>query len=269
MKHFDDNMCQAIANKARLDLIHLAEVCKESIHFGGAFSMMEIVAVLYNSVLREGKDKFLLSKGHGAPAVYTVLHQLKAIDDDTLNTYRKDGSPLTELMEYNPAMGFETSGGSLGLGPSLAVGMALLAKKKNQDGEIYVIVGDGEMDEGSVWEAIMFAAQHCLNQLTLIIDFNGLQLDDYTDNIISLSRLGERLAAFGWNVMEIDGHNCKELLQAFRLDSEKPKAVIAHTIKGKGVTFMEGKSLWHDLILSGKELEQAREEVMRYVANGQ
>lgn len=270
--------CQRLADSMRKEMIDLVEYANDTMHWGGSYSSAEILAVLYQEVLnckeknilQEQKDKFLLSKGHAALAVYTVMHQIGMLSDAQIKTYQKDGSCISELMAAKKELGFETSGGSLGINLSYAAGLALLAKRKGYTYKTYVEVGDGELDEGAVWEAIMSASQFGLDNLTLIIDANTIQSDGATKDIMSWENLGERLRSFGWKVVSVDGHNCKELLDAFLNHGEerKPKAVIANTVKGKGVSFFENDYLWHDKVLRGAELERAKEEVMRLVENG-
>lgn len=263
--------CQEYAQAMREEMIYLTKYGNDTMHWGGSFSSAEIFAVLYSEILNcknkelkaEEKDKFLLSKGHAALALYTALHQCGILSDEQMKTYQQDGSYISELMEYKPEWGFEASGGSLGINPSYAVGLALLAKKKGYTYKTYIEVGDGEIDEGAVWEAIMAASQFKLDNLVLIIDANTVQSDGFTKDIMTWENLDERLKAFGWNVKSVDGHNCGELIDAFKnsYEMDKPLAIIAHTVKGKGVSFMENNYLWHDKVLKGAELEQAKEEV--------
>ena len=180
---------QNLANLARLDLIEISEGMRESIHWGSAFSIMEIAGVLYSNVIDEKKDMVLLSKGQGGPGIYALMHRLGLISDETWKTFHCDGSSLSELMEYNKKLGFYISGGSLGLALSYACGVGLLWKKTKKDGRIYVIMGDGEVDEGSVWEAFMSIGHFKLDNITLIIDANGLQSDGEVDMIMPLPDL--------------------------------------------------------------------------------
>lgn len=271
-------VCQHIADLMRIEMVELAEIATDTMHWGGSFSSAEIFAVLYHSVLNcrkkdipaAEKDKFLLSKGHAALGVYAAMHQVGLIKNEIMKTYQQDGSPLSELMTANAEMGFETSGGSLGINPSYAVGLALLAKRKGYSYRTFVETGDGEMDEGAVWEAVMAAAQFQLDNLTLIVDANTIQSDGNTKDIMSWENLEARLESFGWNVVSVDGHNCVQLLDAFHghHTAGKPKAVIANTVKGKGVSFFENDYLWHDKILRGEEFLRAREEVAVHAENG-
>ena len=249
----------------------MVQFSNDTMHWGGSFSSAEIFAVLYkevlncinNELLEIERDKFLLSKGHAALGLYATFNILGMLSDEQLSTYQKDGGELSELMESNPTLGFETSGGSLGINLSYGAGLALLAKRKNYSYKTYVEVGDGELDEGSVWEAIMFASQQKLDNLILIVDANTVQSDGFTKDIISWENLENRLKSFGWNTLAVDGHDCGELLDAFLNYSIKdmPLAIIANTIKGKGISFMENNYLWHDKVISKKELEIARGEI--------
>lgn len=192
------------------------------------------------------------------------MYKVGLLSENQLSTYQQDGSPLSELVQANEELGFEASGGSLGLDASYAVGVALLAKKKGFSYRVYVEMGDGELDEGNVWEAIMAASQYKLDNLTMIIDANNVQLSGKTSDIMSWNNLLNRLESFGWNVISVNGHDCLALLDAF-MNNHKlniPLAVIANTIKGKGVSFMENDYHWHDHLLKGELLLKAREEVL-------
>lgn len=263
--------CQKLANRIRMKMLDMAEYGKNEMHWGGSFSCAEIFAVLYSEFLNikeknlefGEKDKFLLSKGHAALGVYATMNLMNLLSDDQIKMYQQDGSPISELMEANEELGFETSGGSLGINPSYGVGLALLAKKRGYPYRTVVVVGDGEIDEGSVWEAIMAGSQYKLDNLTMIVDANTMQSDGFTRDIMSWANLEERLKSFGWNTISVDGHNCRELLMALENYFEKgrPKAIIANTTKGKGVSFFENNYLWHGRVLKEKELEQAKKEV--------
>lgn len=270
-------ICHEFANSMRKKMLEMSEISSGPMHWGGSFSCAEILATLYCAVLNvkdKGlddmhKDKFLLSKGHAAMAVYSAMNLSGLLSDELLETYQQDGSIISELLEADRSLGFETSGGSLGLGLSYGAGLALAAKRKNYPYKVYVLVGDGEMNEGSIWEALMFASQHRLDNLTLIIDSNGLQSDGPTSEIVGGGSMKDRLCSFGWNTISVDGHCCKQLTEALACSNEKgmPKAIIANTIKGKGVSFFENDFTWHDRSLKGTELEKAGEEVSRLVGN--
>lgn len=269
--------CQLIAHRIRQKMLEVPSFYNDTIHWGGSFSSIEIFSVLYNCVLNchnknldvTQKDKFLLSKGHASLGYYTTLLLTGLMSEEKWLTYRQDGGDLSELVEYNESLGFEMSGGSLGLGLSYGAGLALLAKKRNYDYKVYVEVGDGEMDEGSVWEAVMFASQNKLDNLIMVVDANKAQSDGETAGIISWKNLRLQLESFGWNTLSVDGHSCDELIDAFLNNNvvNKPKAIIANTVKGKGVSFMESDYSWHDKVLRGEELEIARKEVNLYVDN--
>ena len=260
---------QEIADKARLDMIDRSEVIGESMHWGGAFSLMEIMSVLLCDIYNKDRDVFILSKGHAAGGLYAIMHRLEMISDDLWNTYRMDGSELSELIEFNHKLGFACSGGSLGLGPSYGEGVAILKKRLNQEGHVYVVIGDGEANEGSVWEAFASIAHYSLDNFTLIIDKNNLQSDGDTKMVMKIPNLSECLKGFGWNTFEIDGHDCESILRVFSNNESngRPTAVICNTIKGKGVSFMEGESVWHDRLMSMSELNLAREELTIRVAD--
>ena len=261
-------VCQAAADKARQRMLnHPAAACK-SIHWGSALSCVEILTVLYQCVLNlddspELRDRFILSKGHAAFCLYTVLNQKGIISDELYDSFRNDGSALSELSHYDPALGIDASGGSLGMGLSYGAGLALLARSMHQPYQTYVLTGDGELDEGNIWEAIMLISQQHITNLTLIVDRNRLQLDGLTDEIISWDNICRRFEAFGFDVFSVDGHDCAALISAFRSASvsDKPRVIVANTVKGKGVSFMENNCIWHDRLLLSAELQLARNEV--------
>ncbi len=264
--------CDELAKRMRAELLYLSShVDVTMMHWGGSLSSIEILAVLYGAILNcksDGldvtqKDKFLLSKGHAAAGMYVAMHQVGLLSDTQMATFQQDGCALSEIVEYNPECGFEVSGGSLGMGLSYAVGLALLAKNRDYKYKVYVEVGDGELDEGAVWEAVMAASQFKLDNLIMIIDKNELQSDGFTRDIMSWRDISKRLTAFGWQVVSCNGHDCGELLDAFvdHFSPNQPLAVIANTVKGKGVSFMEHNQCWHDNILTVEQLEQVRKEI--------
>ena len=235
-----------------IDMIHTAG----SGHSGGSLSCVEILWTLYNGVLRYrpddpawgDRDRFILSKGHAAPALYAVLAAKGLLRADTLATLRQAGSPLQGHPDMRKVSGVEMSAGSLGMGISVGVGMALAGRLSGKDYQVYVLVGDGELDEGQNWEAMMAAAKFRLGNLTVIVDRNGVQLDGPVEAIMPLGDLAAKLRAFGLNVLECDGHSVDALgttLAEAGRHRPRPAAVIAHTVKGKGVPFMEGQSAWH------------------------
>lgn len=228
----------------------------QTVHIGCAFSIIELLAVLYRNHLRfspadpksPSRDLLVLSKGHGVMAQYACMREIGWIDDDAVSNYFADGSMLKGLSDSR-VPGLEVTSGSLGHGLSIAVGMALGAQLDNSDRRVFAIVGDGEMNEGPNWEAMLFAAQKKLNNLVVIVDENGFQAMGRTDEIIALGDLAAKFAAFGFDAVTIDGHNeaaIDDALITFRNDgSNRPKALIAHTIKGRGVSFMENDNIWH------------------------
>ncbi len=242
-------------------------------HLAPSFSCTDILAVLYcGEVLRfdplrpdwEERDRFILSKGQAAIALYAVLAELGFFPVAELDTFTRAGSRLGGHAEDN-IPGVEAFTGSLGHGLSLAAGMALGAKMDKRDYLSVALLGDGECQEGSIWEAAMFAAHHKLSSLTAIIDHNGLSAIDFIENYIRLDSLEEKWRAFGWEVKTVDGHSCRDMLEVFggirgRV-SDKPLAVIARTVKGKGVSFMESNPIWHYRIPQGDEVERARREL--------
>ena len=244
----------------------------KSSHSGGALSMADILAVLYGGKLRitpktvndPDRDRFLLSKGHCCASLYAALAVNGFLDKDELcENYGKDGSAFFSHVSHK-LNGVEMSSGSLGHGLPVACGIALNGKVCKQDYDTYVLTGDGELDEGSCWEAIMFAAQQKLTHLCLIVDYNKIQSLGDVKNICDLAPLADKFKAFNWNVIEIDGHDFDEIDKAFDIfkkGADKPTAIIANTIKGKGVSYMEGKLLWHYRNPDDEQLKQALEEL--------
>ena len=240
-------------------------------HTGSSLSCVEIIHSIYSYKLRydvknpnwDGRDRFILSKGHGCPTQYAVLAHCGFFSKDRLSTLRKIGT----LLQGHPQLGLpglEASTGSLGQGLSIANGMALSAKLDKKDTRVYCVLGDGETNEGQVWEAAMTAAHNNLDNLCAIIDYNKLQIDGFLCDVKDMLVLQEKWEAFGWNVIEIDGHDFTQILES--LDSaekvkDKPTMIIAHTIKGKGVSFIENKAGWHGIAPKPDELEAALKEL--------
>jgi transketolase len=215
-----------------------------------------------NSPTDANRDRLILSKGHGAMALYAALNIAGYISDEEIASFHTPGSTLQVHPQMNIGKGIEHSGGSLGQGLSLGCGIALGMKLNgNIKPRVYVILGDGECDEGSVWEAAAFAAQYSLNNITVIVDYNKLQADGLTEDIISLEPFSDRWRTFGFDTVEVDGHVPTELLHAFTHKSEKPIAVIAHTAKGKGLSFAEGEVAWHEGSISEKLYKTALAEL--------
>ena len=234
-------------------------------HLGGSLSLVEILATLYsvaNVSTDEIRDRIILSKGHGALALYTALERYAIVPSEVVDTFETNGTHLYAHASRNIANGIEFSGGSLGLGVSFSVGVALACKEKGLQSRVYVIVGDGECNEGIFWESVMAINQFKLDNITLIIDNNGLQADGPTSEIIDLSPMAEKLNAFGMDAVAIDGHDVESIYNALnRENSGKPMAIVANTIKGKGVSFMENAAGWHHGVLNQKKYDKALEEL--------
>jgi len=239
-------------------------------HIGSALSIVEIISALYGQVMRVSdpddpdRDRFILSKGHAALALYAALRARGWMDDDTLSTYCSDRSLLGTHPDYRLS-GIDFSTGSLGQGLSFGAGAALAARLQHSDRRVFVLVSDAECNEGSVWESVMFAAQHQLANLVAIVDVNGQQALDHTHRVLDLSPLETRWAAFGWRTHLVNGHHLDELLHALDQPtaSGAPHVVVARTVFGKGVSFMEGQVRWHYMPMDDDEYLQALREVDR------
>lgn len=241
-------------------------------HPGGSLSAAEIMTVLYFDEMNinpsepkmESRDRFVLSKGHGAPVLYAALAERGYFDKDELLTLRKLGSRFQGHPSKDKVPGVEMSTGSLGQGISAAVGMAIADKMDKKDRRVYALLGDGELQEGIVWEAFMAASHYGLSNLTAIIDWNGLQIDGKNDDVMTVKPIDEKLKSFGWEVTVIDGHNIEEIKEAFdcaRKENEKPSAIIAKTHKGMGVSFMKDNPSWHGKAPNDEQFEQAIKEI--------
>jgi transketolase len=223
-------------------------------HIGGALSIADILAVLYERVLNiyplepthPARDRFLLSKGHACSALYAVLALKGFFEEESLDNYSMDGSKFTTHASHN-VPGVEFSTGSLGHALSVGCGIAFASKRQQSDFRTFVLVSDGELDEGSNWEAILFAPHHKLDNLTLIVDYNKIQSLGNVDEVLTLEPIRKKFEAFNWETIEIDGHDHESIYNALMIDEKngKPRVIIAHTTKGKGVDFMENKLLWH------------------------
>lgn len=239
-------------------------------HLGGAFSSAEILAVLYGEVLAvdskcpvfEERDRFILSKGHTALAHYAVLAETGFISKEEMMSFEVSGSDFQTHETINLEKGIEVSGGSLGYGPSLGVGSALMAKRRGKTYQIYVLIGDGECNEGTVWEAFMAAARFNLDNITFIIDVNKQQLDGYTADIVAVHNFKEVCKGFGCSVEEVDGNDVGQLLKAFEMHTAgKPKVIIADTLKGKGIPSVEGKTGLHHVRLNEELYKEYKKEM--------
>jgi transketolase len=243
-----------------------------TVHIACAFSLVEVLAVLYRSHLRLGtqgprspeRDYLVLSKGHGVMAQYACLYELGWLTDDDLDRYFANGTRLKGLSDAH-VPGLEVSSGSLGHGLSVGVGLALAAKRDRTGQRVFAIVGDGESNEGSIWEALLFAAHLELDNLVVLIDANGYQAMGTTQEVLRLGSLSEKLRAFGFEARDVDGHDEAALDATLReltaLVSPKPRAIVAHTVKGKGVSFMEGDNRWHYTRLTPETYARALAEV--------
>jgi transketolase len=245
-----------------------------SVHIACAFSLVEICSVLYSKILKfnnndpedESRDILALSKGHGVMALYSCLKEMGVIEQKHFDDYFKDGSLLHGLGEPS-VPGIEVLGGSLGHGLPVAIGMALGLKREGSDRQVYCIVGDGEINEGTIWEGLLFAGHHKLTNFTVIIDANGLQAMGEVDEILNLEPMGDKFRSFGFHTYECNGHDTDALFDVFSDKSNekvsKPKAVIARTMKGKGVSFMENDNTWHYTRLNEETLDSAMTELNR------
>ena len=246
-------------------------------HPGGSLSAVEILTVLYFSILKydsqnpnwHERDRMVISKGHSTPLVYSILAKAGYYKGDDLMTFRSLGSPYQGHIDRLKAPGIETSTGSLGHGTSFAVGAALGCKLDKLNNRVYLLNSDGELQEGSSWEAIMSASHYHLGNITAIVDRNRIQLDGWTEETMTLEPIGKKYEAFGWHVQEIDGHDMNQIYDAILQTQEigpkenKPCVIIAHTVKGKGVSFMEDNVKWHGVAPNDKELEMALQEIER------
>ncbi len=269
-------MLKKTAANVRLGILE-AVYSAGSGHPGGSMSSADIMTYLYFSEMNinpaepkmKERDRFVLSKGHAAPVYYSVLAERGFIPKSDLSTLRKLDSYLQGHPDMKHTPGVDMSTGSLGLGISAACGMALAGKIDNSDYRVYSVVGDGESEEGQVWEAAMFAAHYKLDNLCVVIDLNGLQIDGKTSDVMNPNPHDEKFRAFGWNVFYADAHDFDSIEAAFNSAKEaknaKPSVIIASSVKGKGVSFMEGQCSWHGKAPSKEEYEQAVAEIKAYM----
>lgn len=266
-----DDLVQ-MALEIRRDILEMAYECKGPAHLGGALSIADILSVLYGKILNINpkdplwldRDRFILSKGHGVLAFYAALHHAGFFSKETLSTFKVNGSDLIAHPVMNMDLGIESSNGSLGHGLSFSVGIALALKKKRSQSRVYVLLGDGECEEGSVWEAAMLASKLQLNNLICVIDCNGLQSDGPVSRINTDEWLVKRWESFGWETDLIDGHNVGQLIDSLSNPANlSPRAVVARTIKGKGISFMENNNAWHHNRITEESFYSAMEELDR------
>ncbi len=262
---------EAVARRLRVQVVKMIG-CSGVGHLGGSMSIVEILAVLYFRELRidpknpdwPDRDRFVLSKGHGCTALYAILAEVGILPKEVLSTLHQIDSPLQMHPERGVCPGIEMSTGALGQGLSAAIGMALGARLKHKDFRTYVIVSDGESGEGQTWEAAMFAAKYKLDNLVAILDYNKHTLSDQVDKVMPLEPVRDKWTAFGWHVLEADGHSVGDLTKEFAEAREvkgKPTMIIAHTIKGRGASFVEGKPQSHSVSLTRDQLEQTLREL--------
>lgn len=270
----DYSRLERSAAAMRKDILEMGlAAAKSEIHLGGSLSCVEILAALYLNVMRyktscpcdEESDIFIFSKGHGAPALYAAMHQVGLVADDEIKTFKQPGSFLTGHPSRNVERGIVFSSGSLGQGLSLGIGSCLAARHFGYENRrVYVLLGDGECDEGSIWEAAMCAAHYGLSNLIAIVDANGLQYDESTYETMTLGNQVLKWESFGWDAVMVNGHDFSELIPALEASSEKPRVIIAKTVKGKGVSFAEGVASWHSAQLTQKLYDQAMAEIEEY-----
>lgn len=262
---------EEIANRIRIKVVKMI-ACSGVGHAGGAVSIAEILAVLYFHELKidphhpdwQDRDRFVLSKGHGCPALYAVFSEVGWISEDLLPTLHQIASPLQMHPELGLCPGVEMSSGPLGQGLSVGIGMAMGARLKGKDFRVYVLIGDGEAAEGQIWEAAMFAPNYKLDNLVAILDYNKFCLTDRVQRVMSLEPLYDKWTAFGWHVIEVNGHSVNQLINALGEAREvkgKPTIVIAHTVKGRGISFVEDKVESHSVSMSKTQLLTTLEEL--------
>ncbi len=253
----------------RKKILHTAFLAgSASAHIGGALSIADLISVLFKHQLKnlnniQNRDRFILSKGHACLAYYCALNLIGKISDEELNTFEKDNSNLAGHPVKNTDIGIDFSNGSLGMGLSLGIGLAIASIKKKDEFNVYVILGDGECNEGSVWEAAMSAPKFKLKNLYAVIDKNNFQQTGSNNEIMDLGNLTDKWKSFGWDVNEIDGHDINKIKNYFDDPSslDKPKLIIANTIKGKGFSLTENNNEWHHAILTEKKYKEAIEEI--------
>jgi transketolase len=248
-------------------------------HPSGAFSSIDIMTALYFDVMNvdphnprwNDRDRFILSKGHSSIGLYAILHLRGFTSKETLLTFRQDNSTLPGHPDMHKMTGIEMSTGSLGHGLSVGAGLATAAKIDGRRHRVFVLMGDGETQEGSIWEAAMFASHHKLDNLVGIVDRNMIQIDGFTEDILALEPYRAKWESFGWHVVEIDGHNFEEISKGLKgapFASGRPTLVLAHTVKGKGISFMENNPAWHGGGLKGEYADMALREVNAALAKG-
>ena len=272
-KHYDKTNLKEIAKSARIDVIKMLESAGSG-HSGGSLSEIEIIVALYGYEMnhdpgnpcKEDRDRFVLSKGHGIPGLYAVMAQLGYWKRNDLLSLRHLESPFQGHPDRCKLNALEASTGSLGQGLSIAVGFALSSKLDNNKYRVYCMIGDGESQEGQIWEAALSASKFKLDNLVCILDYNKAQIDGFVDDVMPIEPIDDKWRAFGWHVIKIDGHDFDAIIHAFdeaRTIKGKPIFIIADTIKGKGVSFMEGKVDWHGVAPNAEQTKMALKEINR------
>lgn len=277
MKIVQEKALQKIANRIRYNIIQEVYNAKSG-HLGGSLSIADILAVLYFNEMNidplkpkdVNRDRFILSKGHASCGLYATLAERGFFPKEELQSFRKINSKLQGHPDMNKVCGVDMSTGSLGQGLSVANGMAIACKMKNKDFRVYCLLGDGELEEGQVWEACMTSSKYKLDNLCVIVDCNNLQLTGNINDVkgLNFEDIDSKLKSFGFNTIIINGNNIKEILDAFKKAKEvkeKPTAIIANTIKGKGISFMENKVEWHGKSLNDEDYKKALEELKNIV----
>lgn len=266
----DDKELKLLTYRVKQRILDMAHDCGSSAHLGGSLSMVELLSVLYGNVMKYEpgnmkaitRDRFILSKGHCVLAFYSVLAEVGILGKDILNTFQQNGSLLSTHPVMNLELGIESSNGSLGQGLSMAVGIAKAGKVRKLDYNVYVMLGNGECNEGVVWEAAMTATQWHLDNLTVIVDNNKMQSDGNSKQIIDLDEMETKWKSFGFVVENIDGHDIEQILNAFATShTDRPKIIIGNTKKGNGISFMENNPEWHHNRLTDLLYQQACTEL--------
>ncbi|MBM4174676.1 MAG: transketolase [Ignavibacteria bacterium] len=266
---------QKIANELRIDIIKALHAANSG-HPGGSLSAIDILTYLFfneikrtkENALDPNRDRFVLSKGHGVPALYAVFARIGLISQDELMNLRQLGSRIQGHPSFQDLPYLEASSGSLGQGLSIAVGMAMAGKLDKKDYRVYCMIGDGETQEGQIWEAFLSAPKFKLDNLCVILDYNKSQIDGFIKDVLDIEPYINKLKAFNWHTLEIDGHDFEQIKSAFdkaKTFKEKPTIIVAHTIKGKSVSFMEDKNEWHGKAPNDKETELAIKELEKLI----
>lgn len=266
---------QKIANELRIDIIKALHAANSG-HPGGSLSAIDILTYLFfneikrtkENALDPNRDRFVLSKGHGVPALYAVFARIGLISQDELMNLRQLGSRIQGHPSFQDLPYLEASSGSLGQGLSIAVGMAMAGKLDKKDYRVYCMIGDGETQEGQIWEAFLSAPKFKLDNLCVILDYNKSQIDGFIKDVLDIEPYINKLKAFNWHTLEIDGHDFEQIKSAFdkaKTFKEKPTIIVAHTIKGKSVSFMEDKIEWHGKAPNDKETELAIKELEKLI----